>query len=361
MSLQNFSDPTIAKSLLKKIQGLAESIDTLKIMEVCGTHTMAIGRLGLRKLLPDNIKLLSGPGCPVCVTPAEIIDTAIYWSKQPQTTVVTFGDLIRVPGSSSSLEKAQSQGGSVEIITTPLQVIDRAKMNPHQNFVLIAVGFETTIPAFARTVELCDEQKIENVKILPAHRTLPNALTALCSDPSIEINAFILPGHVSAILGADAYVNIPGFHLPASISGFEPLDILKSLLSVLEMVTSKRVAIVNDYTRIVKPEGNPFARELINKVYKPCDALWRGIGVIPGSGLMLQERYAHFLCPSTTSESTKVASMPKGCSCGQVLRGVIQPSECPLFASICTPENPIGPCMVSSEGSCAAYYRYERN
>ncbi|OVE81244.1 hydrogenase formation protein HypD [bacterium M21] len=359
MAPVNFADPKLAKSLLSRIHELAPTDRPLRIMEVCGTHTMEIGRLGLRALLPESIELLSGPGCPVCVTPAAVLDAAIEIAKWPNHTTVCFGDMIRVPGTKESLEEAQANGASVEMAVSPMQLIDLAKEASETTFVFIAVGFETTVPAIARTVQLITEQQIPNIRFLTAHRTLPAALDALCADADIGVHGFLLPGHVSAILGSDAYSTIKNLTVPATVTGFEPLDILGGIYSLVEMWAEDRCEVTNLYPRIVKPKGNPAAQQLINDVFEPCDAMWRGIGVIPGSGLKLRAPYAHLeVDPPELPEISH--TMPKGCSCGLVLQGKIGPADCPLFADGCDPDHPVGPCMVSSEGSCAAWYRYER-
>ena len=350
-------DPALAKALLKKIETLAEKLPEIRIMEVCGTHTMEIGQLGLRQRLPDNIHLISGPGCPVCVTPGEVIDSAVAYSKMPGHVLATFGDMVRVPGSSASLEQAKARGAAIEIVTTPLQLVKLAKEQPQTTFVFAAVGFETTVPAVARTIELAVEKHLVNLKMLVAHRLLPPALSALCSDPAIRVSGFLLPGHVSAIIGEEVYRNIDALAVPAAITGFEALDILGGIHAVLEMLAAGSVDVVNMYPRVVPPGGNPLARALIQKYFFPVDAAWRGIGTISQSGLAVKEAYKTFDAPLLADVSP---TLPTGCSCGEVLKGVMSPPDCPLFARTCTPQTPVGPCMVSSEGSCAAYFRYER-
>jgi len=357
-TLISFSNPDLAKALIKKIHKRARGLPEVRLMEVCGTHTMEIGRLGLRSLLPDNVKLISGPGCPVCVTPEYIIDSAVNYAMQPGYTLLSFGDMIRVPGTKGSLEHAKANGGSLEIVTSPLQILDMAVQKPDHMFVFAAVGFETTVPVISRTVELAQERNLKNVKMLVAHRLLPPALTALCTDPDSNINGFLLPGHVSVILGSIAYKNIEALQVPAAITGFESIDILGGIFSVLEMIGENNIDVSNMYQRAVRPMGNPHAVALIDKIFRPVDALWRGIGTIPLSGLDLKDDYITFNAPLRSTESS--SSMPEGCSCGNVLMGRMVPSECSLFGRSCIPESPVGPCMVSTEGSCAAYFRYER-
>jgi len=355
-----FTDKDMAVQLLDKIRSGAARIDQAKIMEVCGTHTMEIGRLGLRALLPENISLLSGPGCPVCVTPAGVIDAAVEICQKEQVTLASFGDMIRVPGTETSLEAVRSEGGEVVAVTSPLALLDMAAHEPDRLFVFPAVGFETTVPAIARTITLAAERQIRNIKFIVAHRILPPALEVLCSDPEIKVNGFLLPGHVSAILGHKAYTAIPALHVPAAITGFAPLDILYGIYSVVTMLSKGSAAVANDYGRAVKPEGNPAAQKLIHTVFEPVDAFWRGIGIIPQSGLQLRKEFESFDACKLFDINQSESPMPVGCSCGTVLRGLIRPDECPLFGTSCTPQHPVGPCMVSSEGSCAAYFRYER-
>jgi hydrogenase expression/formation protein HypD len=358
-SLLSFNDPALAKHLLAGIHTFAAQCGLVKIMEVCGTHTMEIGRLGLRPLLPANVTLISGPGCPVCVTPGSVIDAAATCALDKRVTVLTFGDMVRVPGNVTSLAQAKTSGAAVEVVTSPLQCIDIALAAPQRRFLFIAVGFETTIPAVARAVVLATERKIDNLTFLVCHRTVPRALDVLCADPAIGISGFLLPGHVSAILGESVYAPLARQGFPAAITGFEPLDILGGIHAVLAMIATKKPAISNMYPRVVRPEGNIHARELIEEIFEPVDALWRGIGIIPGTGLALRSSYRHLDAVTRWDLRLDDSTMPAGCSCGSVLRGIISPDRCPLFASVCTPESPVGPCMVSSEGSCAAYFKYE--
>lgn len=360
MSLVDFSDRAVATDLLARIRELSDTCGPMKIMEVCGTHTMEIGRLGLRRLLPDDLQLVSGPGCPVCVTPAGVIDAAVSLCRTDGIVLATFGDMVRVPGSETSLERAAAEGGRVEVVTSPLSLLEMAAQDPATTYVFAAVGFETTVPVIARTVQLAHQRGLDNLSFLVAHRTLPPALEALCADDEIGITGFMLPGHVSAILGHEAYFGIKGLSVPSAITGFEPLDILAGIHAVLRMCAVGEAAVTNEYGRAVRPEGNPAARALIDTVFEPVDAVWRGIGTIPDSGLALREEFAAHDISRSFDLGDTGGVMPARCSCGAVLRGVMRPDECPLFAVACTPDTPVGPCMVSSEGSCAAYFRYER-
>jgi len=358
MNLTPFTDPGIAKSLLASIKTYAQKMGPISIMEVCGTHTMEIGRLGLRSLLPSSISLLSGPGCPVCVTPAAIIDAAASLAIEQKAIILTFGDMIRVPGAAITLEQAGAQGGQVEVLTSPLQCVNMARNNPGKCYVFMAVGFETTIPAVARAVKKAAENKLDNLKFMVAHRIVPPALLALVEDPGLTISGFLLPGHVSAIIGEQPYRFLQKRGVPSAITGFQPLDILSAIHAVCAMIAEKSPGLKNLYSRVVRPEGNPLAIELMEQVFRPVDALWRGIGTIPASGLALQSEFGEYDACQHFGITIGDEPMPEGCSCGDVLKGRIKPTQCPLFGTSCTPQSPVGPCMVSSEGSCAAYHRY---
>jgi hydrogenase expression/formation protein HypD len=328
-------------------------------MEVCGTHTMEIGRLGLRSLLPENIDLISGPGCPVCVTSGGYIDAAAGLALSSGCRVATFGDMIRVPGAVTSLDEAKSKGAFVDVVTSPLHAIEIAKNKPSEQVVFLAVGFETTAPASARAIDIARSEGIENLTFFVSHKIVPPALSALISDKDLGISGFLLPGHVSAVIGEEPYQFIARQGLPAAITGFEPLDILSGIFSVCDMIFRKKAAVVNAYPRIVEKNGNPRARDAISRVFDTADALWRGIGILPASGLAIKKEYSRYDAAVRFGIAAGSASaMPEACSCGDVLKGRIRPNECPMFAGSCTPENPVGPCMVSSEGSCAAYFRY---
>lgn len=355
-ALPSFSDPELARQLLDKIRAVATRCGAANIMEVCGTHTMAIARVGLRSLLPGNIRLLSGPGCPVCVTPAEVMDAAGECALKSGVTVLTFGDMIRVPGSKESLQQVKARGGQIEVVSSPLQAVERAVAEPDQNFVFVAVGFETTIPAVALAVKKADLQGLENLTFLVSHRLVPPALDLLRNDPELKLNGLIAPGHVSAILGEGIYEDMG---IPAVVAGFEPLDLLGSILVLLEMIADEKSEVRNLYSRIVRPEGNPNAVALINEVFEPMDARWRGIGELPMSGLKLREPFRKFDAQQRYNLPMEDCGMDTGCSCGEVLRGHMLPNECKLFGRVCVPENPVGACMVSGEGSCAACYKYE--
>lgn len=331
----------------------------INIMEVCGTHTVAIFRHGIRSILPLNIKLLSGPGCPVCVTPLEQIDKMLYISRQPNVIITTFGDMMRVPGTDGSLYKAKAEGADIRMVYSPLDALKIAEQNKDRKVVFFAVGFETTSPLIAATIYEAERKSIENFFIYSVHKLVPPALEVLVNTEDLKLDGFILPGHVSTIIGSKVYEFIASRYKKACvITGFDADDILNAIAMLLMQITESNPKVEIQYKDAVKPEGNPKAVEILYRFFEPCDSNWRGIGVIPNSGLRLKKNFSHrdalniFDIPETKSLE------PKGCQCGLVLRGVKTPPECPLFAKICTPENPVGACMVSSEGSCAAYYKY---
>lgn len=354
-----FRDPLLAQKLQHSISEVARSLGCVNLMEVCGTHTMEIARLGLRSLLPANVNLVSGPGCPVCVTPAPYIDALVDLATNKHVTVVTFGDMVRVPGKGRTLAQAKAAGANVEVATSPMGALEIARSNPALTVVFASVGFETTQPACARAVQLAFDEGLKNCKFLVSHHTVPPALLALVDDPLLNIAGFILPGHASVILGTNSYNFLKKRNVPGVVTGFDALDILGGILRLLQLIAMQSGNVVNEYTRAVTADGNLLARDLIALVYEPCDVLWRGIGVIPGSGLRLREKFAAFDAARHFGiDFQSDTEMPDGCSCGSVLKGLMRPPQCPLFGSSCTPAHPVGPCMVSSEGSCAASYKY---
>ncbi len=327
----------------------------VKIMEVCGTHTVSIHRYGIQKLLPGNVKLVSGPGCPVCVTPGTYIDEAVFLARQG-FLIATFGDMIRVPGSFSSLEKERAQGHDIKIVYSPLDVLKLAETSK-KDVVFLAVGFETTIPGIAVTVMQAKERGIGNFYLLTAHRVVPPAMTALVREDT-RLNGFILPGHVSTVLGKVGYGFLEDLHIPGVIAGFEPVDIVSSIVLLLDLIRENKGEVINNYKRVVRDEGNPRSQSLIRTVFEPEDAEWRGIGVIGKSGLKLRKEYAAFDIRNKIAIQIEKSKGHSGCRCGEVLKGWIDPPDCPLYGGVCTPDTPVGPCMVSSEGSCSAWYKY---
>lgn len=357
MNLSVFRDPELARGLIHSIEKLAPEQATL--MEVCGTHTVAIARNGLRTMMPEGIRLASGPGCPVCVTSNKDIDTVIALSRVPGVTIATFGDMTRVPGSTSSLLKEQAQGRSINIVYSPLDALTLAKENPDEQIVFVGVGFETTTPLVAMAIKRAKAMGLKNFSVFVAHKNMPGALETIVADPALKIDALILPGHVSTIIGVKPYEFLAQkYGIPGVITGFEPVDVLQGIAMIMRQLHEGRAEIEIAYSRGVMKEGNPVALAAIEEVFETVDATWRGLGVIPGSGYAIRDEYKEFDAFARFSPEVEPTQEPKGCRCGDVLRGIMAPNECPLFRKVCTPENPIGPCMVSSEGSCAAYFRY---
>ena len=355
--LAAFKDPDLARGLIGSIQALAPQQATL--MEVCGTHTVAIARNGLRAMMPEGIRLASGPGCPVCVTSNHDIDKVIALARVPEVTIATFGDMTRVPGSTSSLLAEQAAGRDVRIVYSPLDALALAAEDPTRQVVFVGVGFETTTPLIAMAIKRARAEGLGNFSVYAAHKNMPGALEAIINDPQLKLDALILPGHVSTIIGAEPYRFLAEeYGIPGVITGFEPVDVLQGIAMIMRQLHEGRAEIEIAYARGVMPEGNPVAMAAIDEVFETCPATWRGLGEIPGSGYRIREEYAAFDALRRFEPAIEPTVEHKGCRCGDVLRGIMAPDECPLFRTACTPENPIGPCMVSSEGSCAAYYRY---
>ncbi len=332
---------------------------TFHLMEVCGSHTMSIARHGLKALLPDKIKLLSGPGCPVCVTDEGYIDNAIRLARTEGVILTTFGDLMKVPGTQTALERVRSEGADVRVVYSPLDALEIAQEHPDRRVVFAAVGFETTAPGIAATVIQARDEGATNFLILPAHKLVPPALRALLDDPACRVDGFLCPGHVSTIIGSNAYEPVvTDYAIPSIVAGFEPTDILEAIPMLLRQIQTRQPRVETQYHRVVKPEGNRKALETMYAVYEPIDAVWRGIGPIPKSGLKVRETYAAHDAYAVFGISDAPFFKEGPCRCGDVLKGIIGPRECSIFGTACTPRTPLGPCMVSSEGSCAAEYKY---
>jgi hydrogenase expression/formation protein HypD len=362
------ADQAVARALVVRIARRAGQLGrTINLMEVCGTHTMAISRFGLRSLLPPNVRFVSGPGCPVCVTDQADIDLFLTLARQPDVITTTFGDMIRVPGRETTLAAEKAAGRDVRVVYSPLDALEVAKAHPDRLVIFYAVGFETTAPMVAAALELALAQGLDNFTIYPVHKTVPPALAALLAAPGVRLDGFLLPGHVSTVIGAGAYAPVvEEFHLPAVVAGFEGNDILLAVEMLLAQLASGEARVEIEYRRVVSWEGNRTAQAILDRFFAPADAQWRGIGIIPGSGLALRPEYAHldarsrFDTPALAKALVPPPPKLAGCACGEVLQGRKLPPECVLFGRACTPGSPVGPCMVSSEGSCAAYYRYER-
>ena len=356
--LAAFKDPKLARGLIESINALAPE-GGATLMEVCGTHTVAIARNGIRALMPAGVRLASGPGCPVCVTSNHDIDKVIALARVPEVTITTFGDMTRVPGSTSSLLAEQAAGRSVQIVYSPLDALRIAQENPDREIVFVGVGFETTTPLVAMAIKRAKAMGLCNFSVYGAHKNMPGALEAIVNDPALKLDALILPGHVSTIIGAEPYRFLAEkYGIPGVIAGFEPVDVLQGIAMIMRQLHEGRAEIEIAYARGVMPEGNPVALAAIDEVFETCTATWRGLGDIPGSGYRIRDEFAEFDAMRRFEPDVEPTVEHKGCRCGDVLRGVMAPNECPLFRTVCSPENPVGPCMVSSEGSCAAYYRY---
>ncbi|OGH56249.1 MAG: hydrogenase formation protein HypD [Candidatus Lindowbacteria bacterium RIFCSPLOWO2_12_FULL_62_27] len=334
--------------------------DAVQIMEVCGTHTMSFAASGLRGMLPDTVRLLSGPGCPVCVTTPGDVDRAVWFARQPGVTLVTFGDMMKVPGSAGSLSDARALGADVRMAYSPADALELARGDPQREFIFLGVGFETTAPLVAATVRAAAREGIRNFSVFPLFKLVPPALRAILARRDHHIDGFILPGHVSAIIGLDPYRFVADeFGVPGIIAGFEPFDLLEALPMLLRLCRQEKAAIDIQYTRGVPAGGNPAALRILKEFFLPAEAVWRAVGAIPDSGLAFRPEYDAF------NAVRKFPGMPahdppepKGCLCGAILMGRILPADCPLFGAACTPETAVGPCMVSSEGACAAAYKY---
>jgi hydrogenase expression/formation protein HypD len=357
--LDEFRDPSLVPPLRARIERAAAKLGRpATVMEVCGTHTMSIARYGLRELLPESVRLVSGPGCPVCVTPIGYVDHALALARRPETVIATFGDMVRVPGSRSSLGREQGRGARVQVVFSSLDALGLARRQPEIEVIFLAVGFETTAPTVAATLRTAIAEGVGNFSLLCAHKTIPAALDHLAGAARANLDALLCPAHVSAIIGTRPYEALAARGIPCVVGGFEPLDILFAVAMLLEQLVEGRAAVENEYQRVVARDGNPRARAVLAEVFEPCDAEWRGLGTVPGSGLRLRAEHGRFDAARRFEVELEPARDPRGCRCGEILTGAIAPEDCPLFGAPCTPEDPIGACMVSSEGTCAARYRY---
>jgi len=357
--LRELRDPDFCRALARSLH---ESQDReIRFMEVCGTHTMSIFGSGLRSLMPRGLHHVSGPGCPVCVTHGSDIAAFLELASTPEVMLASFGDMLRVPGpDGKSLKMAQAEGASVRICYSPFEAVQLAESHPDREVVFLGVGFETTAPAVAATMEMARQKSLSNFSLYSCHKLIPPALEALVAQPGFRVDGFLLPGHVSSVIGTAPYRFLAeDYGIPSVVGGFEPGDILQALLMLVRRIRSAEPEVDNEYSRAVKPEGNQRAQEVMHRVFEPRDALWRGLGTIPASGLGLREEYAAMDAERRFFLSRSGGEDPPGCRCGEVLQGAIRPGECPLFGRSCTPSSPVGPCMVSSEGSCAASYHYD--
>jgi hydrogenase expression/formation protein HypD len=364
MDLEAFKNGAEAGRLIDRVRSLVHG--PVALMEVCGTHTVAISRHGLRSLLPDDLRLLSGPGCPVCVTPLAEIDRAIAIAEEPGVVLTTFGDMMRVPGSRSSLEEVKSAGADVRILYSAVESLDLAEANPSREIVFVGVGFETTSPTVAATILEAERRGIRNFSVLPFFKRVPPALEMLAGVPGRALDGFICPGHVSSIIGSAAYEPVARtYNMPCVVVGFEPLDILAGIVMLLEQVRgiragAERARVETEYCRAVTLEGNLAAQRLMADALAICDAEWREIGVIEGSGYELSEGLRAYDARGRVPVELDAPASRGGCICGEIMLGLKLPTDCPSFGGACTPRDPVGPCMVSTEGACAAFYKYDR-
>jgi hydrogenase expression/formation protein HypD len=354
---RRFEDAGLARRILQRIHARMDGGPPVRLMEVCGTHTVSIGRYGLRRAMPENLELLSGPGCPVCVTPGGYVDAAARLSRSGPT-VVTFGDMVRVPGNETSFEEARARGGRLLVASSVTAALDLARDGTDE-VVFLGVGFETTAPTIAAAVLAAAREELTDFSVLVSHKLVPPALRLILEDPVCAVSGFLLPGHVSTIIGTGPYAFLAEeAKVPGVVAGFELVDVLAAVERLVEMVRSGRATVENAYTRAVRPEGNPAAWACVEQVFEVANAAWRGIGVIPSSGLALREDYAAFDAARRYGIEVDDYAVPEGCRCGEVMRGRLHPTGCPLFASGCTPEAPVGPCMVSVEGACSVAHKY---
>lgn len=367
--VDEFRNPEKAQGLQKEIAQLSLQISRnshknkhLKIMEVCGGHTHAIFKYGIEEILPDNIELIHGPGCPVCVMPKGRVDDAIALCQNQQIIFTTFGDAMRVPGSKTSLLQAKAEGADIRMVYSPLDSLKIAKENPEKEIVFFGLGFETTAPSTAFTILQAAAENIRNFSLFSNHVLVIPALEALLANPDLQLDGFVGSGHVSMVIGTDPYEFIPErYHKPIVISGFEPLDIFQSIWMLLKQIEENRCEVENQYNRLVEKGGNQNAIQAMNQVFTVREKFeWRGLGEIPNSGLKIRPEYAQFDAEAKFTIPNLKVPDHKACQCGEILKGVLKPWECKVFGTACTPETPIGTCMVSSEGACAAYYKYGR-
>lgn len=357
--IDEYRDKDLVLKLSEEIR--KSSTKPISLMEVCGGHTMSIQRFGLPSLLPETIRLLSGPGCPVCVSSRKFLDQAIAYSRLPNIIITTYGDLIRVPGSTSTLDQEKARGADIRIVYSVMDSLEIARKNPDKKIVFLGIGFETTSPASAIAVLGAYRQKTNNFYLFSSHKIMPPAMAALV-DEGVKINGYIAPGHVSTITGVSIYKDIAEkYHLGCVIAGFEPVDLMEAIFMLVRQFEDNKPKVEIQYRRAVRPEGNIRAREMLDEVFELRDDWWRGLGILPASGLAIREKYSSFDAEKMLNVEVEPTREDKGCICGEILKGLKNPKECKLFAKSCTPQNPAGPCMVSNEGTCHAYYRYNRN
>jgi hydrogenase expression/formation protein HypD len=355
--IDEYRNPLMASTLAEDIRKHAHR--PMRLMEFCGGHTHAIMRFGIRDLLPPYLEMLSGPGCPVCVTSARDLDQAIAMAGIENVILTTFGDMMRIPGNRGNLEEARAEGADVRIVYSPMDVVELAAKNSDRPVIFLGVGFETTAPGVAASILQALERKVQNYFVLALHKSTPSATRAILDCGEVNISGIIGPGHVTTVTGTDAWEPLAEeYDIPIVVAGFEPLDILQAIRMLVNQINQGQARVDNAYSRCVQAQGNPAALTIMNEVFDACDAEWRGLGFLPGSGLRIREKYAAFDASKVFPVSVTPGHDPSGCRCGEVLRGVISPLDCSLFLRVCDPEHPVGPCMVSSEGACMAYYQF---
>jgi len=357
--ISEYRDPEAAQELARTIRRITTRPWTL--MEICGGQTHAIVKFGIDELLPKEITLVHGPGCPVCVTPLELIDKAVQIASRPDVIFCSFGDMLRVPGSEMDLFAVKARGGDIRVLYSPLDCLAIARKNPEKQVVFFAVGFETTAPAHAMAIHQARQQGITNLSMIVSHVLVPPAMEAILSSPACKVQGFLAAGHVCTVMGYEEYLPVAEkYKVPIVVTGFEPLDILQGIAMCVEQLEHGRHEVENQYSRSVRREGNVPAQKLIREVFRVVHRKWRGIGEIPSSGLALAEPYAGFDAEQRFGVAAYTAAESPECISGQIMQGLAKPSECAAFGTRCTPEKPLGAPMVSSEGACAAYYRYRR-
>lgn len=355
--IDEFRQPELAEKLVDRIR--RRSTKPVRVMEFCGGHTVSIFKYGIRQLLPDTIEMLSGPGCPVCVTSNADLDRAIALARFPDVIITSFGDMIRVPGSYTSLQAARAEGCDIRIVYSVMDALDIARDNPDRPVIFVGIGFETTAPTIAAGILQAEQENLGNFFVLSLCKVCPPIMKSILDLGEVRLNGIVCPGHVSAVIGSEPYrFIVEDYSIACVVSGFEPVDILLCVDMLVEQIEKKDYKVEIAYRRGVKPEGNLQAVKLMNEVFEPADADWRGIGIVPASGLRLRGRFERFNAGNQFEIDPGPVQEHKGCLCGSILRGVSTPPECALFRTTCTPEHPVGPCMVSSEGSCATYYQY---
>jgi hydrogenase expression/formation protein HypD len=355
--ITEFRRSELADGLISQIH--RKSKTQARFMEFCGGHTVTIFRYGIRQVLPQTIEMVSGPGCPVCVTANADLDKAIALAQIPDVTITTFGDMLKVPSSYSSLQEVKADGADVRMVYSTMDALNLAKENPAKSIIFLGIGFETTAPTIAASILQAEEEGIRNYYVLSMHKLCPPVIRAILNSGDIQLHGLICPGHVSTIIGSYPWEFIArDYGIPCVVSGFEPIDVLQCVDMLVAQIESGESKVEIAYRRGVRPEGNQQALKLMEQVFEPCPAQWRGMGEVPHSGLKLRKEYQRFDAELTFNIDPGPTYEPKGCICGEILRGVKTPIDCTLFGKACTPEYPIGPCMVSSEGSCSAYYLY---